>query len=82
MGKKIKSVFKKAINPIAALKQDTPEMPAAPDVTPAAAPVEAPKQDQTAADTAAATESDRKKARSGGKKSLSVSRSSGGGLNI
>lgn len=49
--------------------------------TPAAAIVEAPTKDVETEDEAQ-TESGRKKARSGGKKSLSVARSSGGGINI
>ena len=57
------------------------EAPAAQQASAPAAVVEAPKA-EAESDESAQTESDRKKARSGGKKSLSVSRSSGGGINI
>ena len=49
--------------------------------TPAAQIVDVPEKDVSTEDEAQ-TESGRKKARSGGKKSLSVARSSGGGINI
>lgn len=49
--------------------------------TPAAQIVEVPDKEVTTEDEAQ-TESGRKKARAGGKKSLSVARSSGGGINI
>lgn len=58
---------------------------AAPAVAPAPAPapiIEPPSKDDVDTEDEAQTESGRKKARSGGKKSLSVARSSGGGLNI
>ena len=44
--------------------------------------VEPPKPDEVDSEGDASTEADRKKARAGGKKSLSVARSSGGGINI
>lgn len=49
---------------------------------PAAQLVDVPTQDVVSAEDEAQTEAGRKKARAGGKKSLSVARSSGGGLNI
>lgn len=52
-----------------------------PAATPAAQIVDVPEKDVSTEDEAQ-TESGRKKARSGGKKSLSVARSSGGGINI
>ena len=55
------------------------EVPAAP--TPAAQIVDVPDKEVSTEDEAQ-TESGRKKARAGGKKSLSVARSSGGGINI
>lgn len=44
--------------------------------------VDVPDKEDVQTDDEAQTESGRKKARAGGKKSLSVARSSGGGLNI
>lgn len=44
--------------------------------------VDVPEQDKAEGEDEAQTESARKKARSGGKKALSVARSSGGGINI
>lgn len=49
--------------------------------TPAAQIVDVPEKEASTEDEAQ-TESGRKKARAGGKKSLSVARSSGGGINI
>lgn len=49
---------------------------------PAAQLVDVPTQQDVSAEDEAQTEAGRKKARAGGKKSLSVARSSGGGLNI
>ena len=49
--------------------------------TPAAQIVDVPEKDVSTEDEAQ-TESGRRKARAGGKKSLSVARSSGGGINI
>ena len=61
------------------------EAPAAVQATPApppAQPVEPPKPEDASGEDDAQTEAGRKKARAGGKKSLSVARSSGGGINI
>ena len=52
-----------------------------PAATPAAQIVDVPEKEVSTEDEAQ-TESGRKKARAGGKKSLSVARSSGGGINI
>lgn len=49
---------------------------------PPAQVVDVPEQDKAEGEDEAQTESARKKARAGGKKSLSVARSSGGGINI
>lgn len=57
------------------------EVEAPPQAAPAAQIVEAPKTD-VETDDESQTESGRKKARAGGKKSLSVARSSGGGINL
>ena len=62
------------------IQQDAPApVVAAP---PPAQVVDVPEQDKAEGDDEAQTESARKKARAGGKKSLSVARSSGGGINI
>lgn len=53
----------------------------APQAAPAAQVVDVPEKEVSTEDEAQ-TESGRKKARAGGKKSLSVARSSGGGINI
>ncbi len=53
----------------------------APQAAPAAQIVDVPEKEVTTEDEAQ-TESGRKKARADGKKSLSVARSSGGGINI
>jgi len=62
------------------IQQEAP----APVVTapPPAQIVDVPEQDKAEGEDEAQTESARKKARAGGKKSLSVVRSSGGGINI
>lgn len=62
------------------IQQEAP----APVVTapPPAQIVDVPEQDKAEGEDEAQTESARKKARAGGKKSLSVARSSGGGINI
>lgn len=62
------------------IQQEAP----APVVTapPPAQVVDVPEQDKAEGEDEAQTESARKKARAGGKKSLSVARSSGGGINI
>lgn len=62
------------------IKQDAPApVVAAP---PPAQVVDVPEQDKAEGEDEAQTESARKKARAGGKKELSVARSSGGGINI
>lgn len=61
---------------------DVPDTPAIVQQTPPAALVEVPQQEEVQTDTDATTESNRKKARAGGKKSLSVARSAGTGINI
>lgn len=90
MGKKIKKAVRKLTKPVEKVVKgtvgvlaggvQTPDMPEVP--TPAAAPVETPEVKAEGDEGEAQTESSRKKARAGGKKSLSVARSSGGGLNI
>lgn len=62
------------------IQQEAP----APVVTapPPAQIVDVPEQDKAEGEDEAQTESARKKARAGGRKSLSVARSSGGGINI
>ncbi|UKH49709.1 host range and adsorption protein [Rahnella phage Sarma103] len=82
--KAVSKVVKTAASPLAGLtgaNQSAPEVvQAAPAATPAAE-VETPK-DTTEVDESVQSESDKKRARSGGKKSLSVTRSSGAGVNI
>lgn len=59
------------------------EAPAAVQAAPPPAQlVEPPKPEDVSGEDDAQTEAGRKKARAGGKKSLSVARSSGGGINI
>lgn len=97
MGKKIKKVVKKTVRKITkpvekvakgavgALAGGKPDVQVAPDVAPAppaAQIIEPPSKDNVDTENEAQTESGKKKARAGGKKSLSVARSSGGGLNI
>lgn len=75
-----KEVGKVVGGALGAGKQEAP----APVVTapPPAQVVDVPEQDKAEGEDEAQTESARKKARAGGKKSLSVARSSGGGINI
>lgn len=86
--KKIKKAVKKSIDPVTRKVLGDDEKPKAQAVeAPVAAPppaqvVEAPKQEDVQTDDAAQTEAGRKKARAGGKKSLSVARSSGTGINV
>lgn len=93
MGKKItkavKKVVKKAVKEItrpvkqvAGALAGAPDMPDTAPPTPSAALIEVPQQEEVQTDTDADTVSSRKKARAGGKKSLSVARSAGGGINI
>lgn len=87
--KAVKKVVKKVTKPVEKLAKGTlgalageaptPDIPE--PVTPAAA-VELATPEQVEHEDDAQTEAGRKKAARGGKKSLSVARSSGGGLNI
>lgn len=78
--KKVTNAPLKAIGKAAGLDKQAPSAPVAAD-----APV-APENEiakvETEQDSGAETEGDRKKARSGGKRSLSVQRNSGAGVNI
>lgn len=93
--KAVKKVTRKISKPVEKLVKHTVgavvPAPEAPKVVPAPAPepvaapaalVDVPDKDNVETEDEAQTESGRKKARAGGKKSLSVARSSGGGLNI
>ena len=97
MGKKIKKAVKKTVKKITkpvekavgvvggALGQGGKQVieQAAPVAAPPPAQIiEAPTKGDVETEDDAQTESGKKKARAGGKKSLSVARSSGGGLNI
>lgn len=86
--KSVKKVVKEVARPIkqvagglagGAGEAQVVEVPQA--ATPAAQIVDVPEKEVSTEDEAQ-TESGRKKARAGGKKSLSVARSSGGGINI
>lgn len=82
--KKIKKAVSKVTKaPLKAvgLAPDVPDMPQAADAPVAAQPVEVAKT-EAVEDTEGTTASDKKKAKAGGKKSLSVSRSSGTGANL
>jgi len=85
--KKIKKAVKKITNaPVKALAHaagldDKPETTQAPPADVAAPEVE-PAKEVTDEESGADTASDKKKARSGGKRSLSVARNSGAGINI
>lgn len=78
VGKPIEKVAKSAVGALAG-GAPTPE---APEVVPAAAAVEVATPETVEHEDEAQTEAGRKKAARAGKKSLSVARSSGGGLNI
>lgn len=81
VGKPIEKVAKGAVGALAG-GAAVPEVRVQ-EVTPAAAQlVDVPNQQDVSTEDEAQTEAGRKKARAGGKKSLSVARSSGGGLNI
>lgn len=98
MGKKIKKTFKKITKPIEKVakgavgavggvlgqgeKSGVQVMEQAAPPPPPAQIIEAPTKGDVETEDEAQTESGKKKARAGGKKSLSVTRSSGGGLNI
>ncbi|AIM41088.1 host range and adsorption protein [Escherichia phage CICC 80001] len=86
--KSVKKVVKEVARPVkqvaggltgGAGEAQVVEVPQA--ATPAAQIVDVPEKEVSTEDEAQ-TESGRKKARAGGKKSLSVARSSGGGINI
>lgn len=88
--KSVKKVVKEVARPVkqvasglagGAGEAQVVEVPQAAAATPAAQIVDVPEKEVTTEDEAQ-TESGRKKARAGGKKSLSVARSSGGGINI
>lgn len=81
----VKQVAKEITRPIkqvAGALAGAPDMPEIAPPTPSAALIDVPQQEEVQTDTDATTESSRKKARAGGKKSLSVARSAGGGINI
>lgn len=78
--KAVKGVGKLAGGAAKLIGADSPDMPDAP--IPAAQQVVAPEQQKADTDEATTSESDKKKTRARGKKSLSVARSSGGGLSI
>lgn len=96
MGKKIKKAVKKITKPVEKVakgavgavggvlgqgeKSGVQVMEQA--APPPAQVIEAPTKGDVETEDSAQTESGKKKARAGGKKSLSVARSSGGGLNI
>lgn len=84
MGKKIKKAVKKVFKEIA---RPVKNLAGGGDVhieapAPQAALVDVPVEKDVTTEDEAQTESGRKKARAGGKKSLSVARSAGGGINI
>lgn len=81
LGKLIKKAIKKTTGVVGKIigAGGTPDIEAP---TPAAQQVVAPEQQKVDTDEASTAESDKKKTRAGGKKSLSVARSSGGGLSI
>lgn len=88
--KSVKKVVKEVARPVkqvasglagGAGEAQVVEVPQAASATPSAQIVDVPEKEVSTEDEAQ-TESGRKKARAGGKKSLSVARSSGGGINI
>lgn len=83
MGKSISKAFKKvvksALGTVGLGFDDAPKVVEAP--TPAAAPVEVPNDQVEDVDTET-TASDEKKVKRSGKRSLQVSRTSGGGISI
>ncbi|YP_009949155.1 host range and adsorption protein [Enterobacter phage EcpYZU01] len=83
MGKSISKAFKKVVGgalSTVGLAPSAPQ-PAQQVVDPAAAPVDVPTE-QAQEDTTMTTEADSKKAKRVGKKSLQVSRTSGGGISL
>lgn len=84
MGKVVKKIVKEITRPVKQVAKGlagSPDMPDIAPATPPAALVDVPTKETDVVEEAE-TESSRKKARAGGKKSLSVARSSGGGINI
>lgn len=84
--KAVKKVTRKITKPVeklakGALGGDAP-VPQVQEAAPAAALVDVPDVEKVESEDEAQTEAGRKKAARGGKKSLSVARSAGGGLNI
>lgn len=83
MGKSISKAFKKvvsgALGTVGLGSNDAPKVVEA--QTPAAAPVEVPNEQVEDVDTEA-TASDEKKVKRSGKRSLQVSRTSGGGISL
>lgn len=79
---KVAKEITRPIKQVAGALAGAPDMPEIAPPTPSAALIEVPQQEEVQTDTDAATESSRKKASAGGKKSLSVARSAGGGINI
>ncbi|SOO46816.1 Phage protein [Yersinia phage fPS-59] len=80
--KAIKAVTKPVEGIIAGALGKAPDMQAPDMQAPAAQVIEPPTKDKADTDDEALTESGKKKAARGGKKSLSVARSSGSGINI
>ncbi|SOO46359.1 Phage protein [Yersinia phage fPS-52] len=80
--KVIKAVTKPVVGIIGGALGKAPDVQP-PDIqAPSAQVIEPPTKDKADTDDEALTESGKKKAARGGKKSLSVARSSGGGINI
>lgn len=79
--KSISKAFKKVTNVATLGLLNQPNIPGASDAPVAAVPVETPNVENVDT-TDQDTESNRKRARASGKKSLSVSRSTGNGVNI
>ncbi|AGB07352.1 tail assembly protein [Yersinia phage R] len=79
MGKVVKKVVKEVTRPV---KQVLVALAGVIDAAQAAAQIVDVPEKEVSTEDEAQTESGRKKARAGGKKSLSVARSSGGGINI
>lgn len=79
--KKAVSKITKAPLKVVGLAPDMPDASSAGDAPVPAQAVEVAKTEATG-DTEGTTESDKKKVKAGGKKSLSVARSSGSGINV
>lgn len=83
ISKALRKVVKSVTKPVGGLLgADAAQQVIAPPPPPAAAQVDIPKQENVEGDDEAQTESDKKRSRASGKKSLSVARSSGGGINL